>query len=200
MCWGAKGALDGPKKCQFAEGSRAKSFDARMGLVFEIYGTGFASEMSTLLKISESVSHPAFCSKGLWLCKMMYSKYLCFFCLPIFHQDKGHYNSKSQLCHRAYINQQTWHFSGETVESLALFRGQSSITHHLGDDTMMLAIWNGPQTIQELIWFFQVRPYPTRVITQSAWTKLDTHPHTHTLTFTTLRDLNSPAASSWVWI
>lgn len=152
MCWGAKGALDGPKKCQFAEGSRAKSFDGRMGLVFEIYGMVLASKKSTLLKISESVSHPAICSKGLWLCNMMYSKYLCFFCLPNLHQDKGHYNSKSQLCHRAYINQQTWHFSGEAVESLALFRGLSVVNHSpltVGDDTMMLAIWNGPQTIQE---------------------------------------------------
>ena len=103
MCWGAKGALGGPKKCKFAEGSRAKSFDGRMGLVFEIW-KGRSSEMSTLLKISESAIKPFV--QRIYLIMQNAVQYLCslLFCLFNLHHDLRRSNSKSKLCHRAYIN------------------------------------------------------------------------------------------------
>lgn len=72
-------------------------------------------------------------------------------------------------------------FSGEAVEALAHQSGLSVVNHSplrgWHHDASNLK-WTANKS-RELIWFFQVRPYPTSVITQSAWTKLDTHTHTH---------------------
>jgi len=96
----------------------------------------------------------------------MYSTYV-FFCCLIFIRTRD-------------ITTPKRNFSGEAVEALAHQSGLSVVNHSplrgWHHDASNLK-WTANKS-RELIWFFQVRPYPTSVITQSAWTKLDTHTHT----------------------